>query len=263
MSTREALQTALDAAAAQTNRLFDRVTVLDEAGSTQDEARRLCEGRGGLIVAAARQTAGRGTQGRAWADTASKGLAITFVLDAQSRDQGSVSLAAGVAAAAGCRIAAVDGPHDRSIGLKWPNDIVCEHDGALRKLGGVLIEAHEKVLLVGIGVNVSQDSENFPAALRGRAISLKQLQCQTTIAELAAAVTSALSNALSFGNPDLVLRWKSLDKLTGRTARFIHDAIVYDGVVETIDPLVELKIRAANGVLVRLPARSTRVVHDG
>ncbi len=259
---RAQLHATLDLAITFSNGLFNRVVVLDEAASTQDEARARHQGKAGLVVAAIRQTAGRGTRGRTWADTGEKGLAITFVLQTSRRSQGAVSLAAGVAAAFASTIAAGEGPHRASIGIKWPNDIVAEQGGRLRKLGGVLIEAHDKVLLVGIGLNVLQVAADFPPELRESAISLCQLQSRTPVNKVAGRLTWSLAHGVSRDDADLVAFWKKLDKLTGRTARFMHDFAVYEGVVEHIDPLVEIHLRTAKGAAVRLPARSTSLVKD-
>jgi BirA family biotin operon repressor/biotin-[acetyl-CoA-carboxylase] ligase len=58
--------------------------------------------------------------------------------------------------------------------LEWPNDIVWKH----RKLGGILCEGEflgnsVSFAVLGIGLNVGQKKDDFPAALRRTATSLR------------------------------------------------------------------------------------------
>jgi BirA family biotin operon repressor/biotin-[acetyl-CoA-carboxylase] ligase len=61
--------------------------------------------------------------------------------------------------------------------VKWPNDVLVGD----RKLAGVLADgvvgpdAAGSWVVLGIGVNVSQAAAEWPAALRGRAVSLAGL----------------------------------------------------------------------------------------
>lgn len=48
--------------------------------------------------------------------------------------------------------------------LKWPNDLVLTPDGAPRKIGGILLEEREGILLAGVGVNITNSPE--PSVLR-------------------------------------------------------------------------------------------------
>lgn len=47
-------------------------------------------------------------------------------------------------------------------GLKWPNDLQVEIDGAERKLGGILTELTGEAVVVGLGLNVSLRAEELP-----------------------------------------------------------------------------------------------------
>jgi BirA family biotin operon repressor/biotin-[acetyl-CoA-carboxylase] ligase len=74
----------------------------------------------------------------------------------------------------------VAGLQDRSIRLKWPNDlVVADPDGPtlVRKLGGVLGEAtgmgtHDPRVVVGLGVNVEWPRDAFPPDLAASMTSL-------------------------------------------------------------------------------------------
>ncbi len=105
----------------------------------------------GSVVAVELQSAGRGRLGRAW--HSGLGNALTFSLlwrfECGLNALSGLSLAVGVAI-----LRALDKAGARGVGLKWPNDIVCDQG----KLGGVLIEAQGDMLgpsavVIGIGLN--------------------------------------------------------------------------------------------------------------
>lgn len=133
------------------------VELLDEVGSTNDEAQRRAAGgeRGPIWIATRRQTAGKGRSGRAWVEATEGNVAATllFVPGSTLAQLPELSLVAGVATydavveCLGARLA------DR-VELKWPNDVLI--DGA--KVSGILIESgnygSEILSLIGIGINV-------------------------------------------------------------------------------------------------------------
>ena len=141
-------------------------------GSTNDEViRRAASGAAeGLVIATDEQTAGRGRHGRSWWDRPGASLLFSVLL------RPSIPLArfpllgmamACAVATAGCEAIG------RDLAVKWPNDVLC--DG--RKLCGILAEsrlgAAGHVLVVGTGINVNQERDDFPPDIRDRATSLR------------------------------------------------------------------------------------------
>jgi BirA family transcriptional regulator, biotin operon repressor / biotin---[acetyl-CoA-carboxylase] ligase len=69
--------------------------------------------------------------------------------------------------------------------LKWPNDLlVPSHSRPPRKLAGILVDLVASptlgdALVVGMGINVASPTHAFPAALRGRVVSLGELVSPT------------------------------------------------------------------------------------
>jgi BirA family biotin operon repressor/biotin-[acetyl-CoA-carboxylase] ligase len=135
------------------------------------------------------QPHGRGREGRAWRLAPGKGLALSLVLHhgCDRRQDGALPLVAGLALARaleGLGIAAT---------LKWPNDLLV--DG--RKLSGILCESRRHpsgsdAAVVGVGVNVAQQRDDFPPDLRASATSLAMEGCRTTREAVAAAFLNAL-----------------------------------------------------------------------
>lgn len=134
-----------------------------ELDSTNEEARRLAQdgAQGPVWISAARQSAGRGRQGRVW-QSLEGNLAATLLIR-PSRSDGEwpqLSFAAAIAAA---DMMAGFAP-DARIAVKWPNDVLA--DG--KKLAGILLErvgGAEGALAIGIGVNLAHHPEGteFPA----------------------------------------------------------------------------------------------------
>ena len=134
-----------------------------ELDSTNEEARRLAQdgGQGPVWISAARQTAGRGRQGRVW-QSLDGNLAATLLIRPSRADSAwpQLSFAAAIAAA---DMAAGFAP-DAQIAVKWPNDVLADE----KKLAGILLErvgGAEGALAIGIGVNLAHhptDTE-FPA----------------------------------------------------------------------------------------------------
>jgi len=125
---------------------YDIVT-LATVSSTQDEARtRFADtGKASLIVSS-EQVAGRGRQGRQWAQP-DRGMyaSLAFNPEWDLADRTLIPLVAAVA----MRRAIVT--HlNTGIGLKWPNDILV---GDL-KVGGILVEASGDTVVVGCGLNL-------------------------------------------------------------------------------------------------------------
>jgi BirA family transcriptional regulator, biotin operon repressor / biotin---[acetyl-CoA-carboxylase] ligase len=110
----------------------------DEVPSTQDLARARL-GRLPVVVAARRQTEGRGRGGADW-ETAPRALAVSVAFKILDDDRRPFSLMAGVAA-----VRAIGG-----ISLKWPNDLIAGD----RKAGGILVERSEDVVVTGLGANL-------------------------------------------------------------------------------------------------------------
>lgn len=117
----------------------------------------------GSVVVADHQTAGRGRLDRHWLSPAGSSLLVSVVLrpSGDRRLRGLLALAGGVAA---CQCLEELGV---KAAVKWPNDVLLGD----RKLAGILAEASEDVVILGLGMNVGQ--EVFPDEIVSTATSLK------------------------------------------------------------------------------------------
>jgi len=114
-----------------------------------------------LVVVAEHQTAGRGRRGRSWEAPPRSSLLVSVVLGPPPEGVSLATVACALAAADACADVAGFDP-----GLKWPNDLVVGE----RKLAGVLGEAIDGSVVVGLGLNVSWPAP-MPPALEAIAIT--------------------------------------------------------------------------------------------
>jgi BirA family transcriptional regulator, biotin operon repressor / biotin---[acetyl-CoA-carboxylase] ligase len=108
----------------------------------------------GALAVCDEQTQGRGRLGRSW--TAPSGTAILCSLLLQpsaDRVVSELSLVAGTAVAE-----AIEGAVALAVQVKWPNDVMLNR----RKVAGILAEASDGGVVVGIGVNVNQERSDLP-----------------------------------------------------------------------------------------------------
>ena len=109
----------------------------------------------GAVAVCDEQTDGRGRLGRRWSTPGGTAILMSVLLRAPSeRTAPELSLVGGIAVALTC---------ERALGLsaqiKWPNDVMVNR----RKVAGVLAEARDEVVILGVGLNVNQRREELPA----------------------------------------------------------------------------------------------------
>jgi BirA family transcriptional regulator, biotin operon repressor / biotin---[acetyl-CoA-carboxylase] ligase len=152
------------------------IIVLEQTNSTNDAILRVASTNGlpsipeGLVVLAEHQTDGRGQRANRWESAAGKGLWFSILLrpEIQLSDSARLTVWAIEAISSVIRIEFGLEP-----AIKLPNDV--QLNG--HKVAGVLVEmrAQDKaphLAVVGIGINVNQCRDDFPAELRDKAISL-------------------------------------------------------------------------------------------
>jgi BirA family biotin operon repressor/biotin-[acetyl-CoA-carboxylase] ligase len=107
------------------------------------------------VAVAEEQTAGRGRQGRSWeAPPGSSILCSVLLRPPPGPALPQLSLLGGLAAAE-----AVEQALGLGAEIKWPNDVLVHR----RKVAGVLAEALDGVVVMGIGINVNQQRPELPA----------------------------------------------------------------------------------------------------
>ena len=108
----------------------------------------------GTVAVADVQTAGRGRLGRTWeAPPRSAVLASVLLRPPAGRPLPQLALVAGVAVAD-----ALEELTGLAVQIKWPNDVMLRRT----KVAGILAEARDGAVVLGIGINVNQTREQLP-----------------------------------------------------------------------------------------------------
>ena len=181
-----------------TRQVGRKVLYYDRLDSTNNEIKRLSidQVENGLAVIADCQTGGRGRRGRSFLSPAGKGLYLSVLMQPHCSVE-ELSMLTAWSAVALCR--AVERACGVRPGIKWPNDLVLNR----KKLCGILTELEWEAesgefscVIIGAGINVSQDEADFGPEVAPIAISLAQaLGTAPDRTELAAQVIRSL-NAL-------------------------------------------------------------------
>ena len=147
---------------------------LDTIDSTNSYAKRIAMTGApeGTVVIANDQTAGRGRMGRQFHSPRDKGIYLSVLLRPEMEPQRLMPVTAMAGVAVCDAVEKVCGVRP---GLKWPNDPVIGN----RKLCGILTEmslegetGRVQYLVLGIGINVGQEAEDFSPDVAAIATSL-------------------------------------------------------------------------------------------
>ena len=143
----------------------------DSIGSTNSKAKELAElgQEHGTVVISEEQTNGRGRLGRNWVSPKYKGIWMSIILRPNIITENISQITLLGAAAVQKAIMKMG----IKTSIKWPNDIVLNS----RKVCGILTEMsgevdHINYLVMGIGINVNFEEEDFPEELKDIATSL-------------------------------------------------------------------------------------------
>lgn len=206
----------------------------------------------GTVVISDVQRAGRGRRGRVWISGPGLGIwmSVLFRPNIHPSQVQILTLASSVAVVRALRPLNIEG-----LGIKWPNDILING----KKVCGILTELSaeaEKVewVVVGIGLNVNHDHDDFQSEIRGTATSLR-LGCgdpnQLNRSEIAANIINELETVymelLEKGPGWVVGEWKEYNVTLGKRIRLINQAGVKEAQALGITPDGKLIVRYDDG----------------
>lgn len=210
----------------------NRLHYYEEIGSTNDEAFRLGVGGApeGTLLIAESQSAGKGRMQRVWHSPAGTNIYTSIILrptfEPSSAPQ--ISIAAGVAAAETLSLYCPG-----RVCLKWPNDILI---GA-KKVCGILAqmkmsESAIDFVVVGIGINVNMNYEQFPEDIQEIATSMaietgREISRLELIISLYENLTKWYKQLQQNGFGRIKEKWLSLSSMIGKpvSVMFREEAI--------------------------------------
>ena len=155
-----------------------RIELFDSLPSTNREAVQLAQAdvEHGTVVIAESQTAGRGRLSRTWFSPPGANLYCSIILRTARPPErltewlSWLPLVSALAAAE-----AIEQVSSIRVSVKWPNDLLISE----RKVGGILCESgtgtrSDPFQIIGIGINVNGDEDDWPIDLRSSATSIWQ-----------------------------------------------------------------------------------------
>ena len=226
-------------------------------GSTNADL--LAEARAGrldgpTLLATGQQTAGRGRQGRPWADDAQSSVLCSLAWpDPRKREPGPLSLAVGVWLAQ-----ALHALGATPVRLKWPNDLLlpaAEGNGGWRKLGGILVEMADtpqaRWAVIGFGLNLRSPADQPQAA--GLDAAGLVLQRDEVLAALVPALLDGLQQSARTAESATpfaatLAQWDALHAWRGQTVSVQnHGQPLFSGTALGLAPDGALRVETSQG----------------
>lgn len=238
----------------------DQIQYFATIDSTNTRARQLALSGAshGTVLIADTQTGGRGRRGRSFHSPAGSGIYMSILLRPNCAPTELMHLTCATAVAA-CD--AVEASAGFRPGIKWTNDLVF----GKRKLAGILTElvldpqGRVSAAIIGIGINCTQQPQDFPSEIRDMAGSLSSVTGRPIDrAQVAAGLIVAMEgmSRILLANPASVLSHYRQDCITlGNPIRLIRGDEERFGTALDID--------AAGGLVVRFEDGTIQTVTSG
>ena len=119
----------------------------------------------GYTLITKNQTCGRGRRNNIWFSVPNKSLTFSLMVNQKEFNNTKLlPLISGLAI-----IKAIKEYSGIACKVKWPNDIILNQ----KKIGGVLIEKINDILIIGIGINVNEDIKDLDKSIKNMSTSLK------------------------------------------------------------------------------------------
>jgi BirA family biotin operon repressor/biotin-[acetyl-CoA-carboxylase] ligase len=249
----------------KSTRIGRRLVCSRETGSTNEDAFKLAEkgAEEGTVVMAESQLRGKGRLGRHWESPAGVNLYCSVILRPPILPVKAPQLTF-LSAVATAR--AIDVATSLRPSIKWPNDLLLRG----KKVAGLLNEMSsetEKInfIVLGIGVNINMDREQFPNDLRHPATSLL-LELGTPVRRLdfARALLESLDalydSYLKNGYGPVKEEWLARSDFLGQRVRVTFQDKVLLGTAEDIDEEGALLVRSLDSRIERVLAGDVTIL---
>lgn len=207
--------------------------------STNDDAWDMFkeDGPSGYVVGAEIQSKGRGRRGNTWHTSPDKGLAFSILLRPMTpvSQSGLFSIATAVAIHKALNEYKIDTQ------VKWPNDILING----KKVAGILCESRisgNKIsgLVIGIGLNVNNRSEDFSSELLQTSSSLfisngQTFQRERILASILNTLERIFDELINIGPGNIISYWESACSHLNKNITIKHESKEIVGQFLSID----------------------------
>lgn len=229
-------------------RCVPAIYTFDEIDSTNNEAKRMAASgfAGTALIAADRQSAGRGRMGRSFYSPAQTGAYFSLLYTPSAPLVNAVSITCATSVAVMRAIRTLTGKQSE---IKWVNDLYWNG----KKVCGILAEAvsceGRPRIVIGIGVNIR--TAEFPKEIAETAGAL-ETQTVSPTALIAAIYRELEPYLLNPEDRSWLSDYRSYSCVIGHMVRWYRGAEAYVGYAEEIDEDGALLIRCENGRIDRL-----------
>lgn len=232
---------------------LESVRYFDSVDSTNNRLRDLAFAGvpEGQVVLANEQTNGRGRRGRQFVSPKDKGIYLSLYFCPDSLPSDMVSVTAWAAVAVSNAIASVCKVRPQ---IKWVNDLLLNG----KKICGILTEmsvesesGQIQYVVLGVGLNVNEQPEDFPEEIQEIATSLSA-ECgqQFSRAALAAEIIKELDWMRSLwpqGKKEYLEAYRTANFTIGKEVIVMQKAAKKDGIAEAVNEDFSLRVRYADG----------------
>jgi len=230
-----------------------RIELFDCLPSTNREAVQLAQAEveHGTVVVADSQTAGRGRLSRTWFSPPGANLYCSIILRATRPPERLTEWLSWLPLISALAVAeAIEQVSSIHVSVKWPNDLLISE----RKVGGILCESgtgkrSDPFQIIGIGINVNVDHNDWPANLRDSATSIWQerkivVDRNRLLAQLLLELEQCLDELVIHGTNQIALAYYQRCSTIGHTVRAtLGNGNIVVGLAEGIGPDGSLRVR--------------------
>jgi len=211
------------------------------------------------------QTAGRGQQGKKWWSPFASGLCLSLVYTYPQPPPVGLSLAFAVVL-----VKYLSNLGVQDLGVKWPNDIIWQHQ---YKLAGLLVEMQTNQtacrVVVGLGINLDAVENEKSQANDYMPVGLAQMLSTTNRPnrnQLAAQIINLFLAVLSgFPNQKLLAYlpdWQQFDVLAGHKVTVTQGQTTLQGHADGINTQGALRLIQSGGNCLPITHGSVRIAED-
>jgi BirA family biotin operon repressor/biotin-[acetyl-CoA-carboxylase] ligase len=234
--------------------LWKDIFVYDLVSSTNELAMAMAtkeDLRANAVIIADSQKKGKGRLGRTWISPPGKNIymSIAFKPRLATRDATMLTLLAAVAC-----VHAINKISGLQASIKWPNDLVLSG----KKVGGILTEIRADIdevslAVIGIGINVNMEKEDFSDEIRSFATSIKKdsgeyCSRNELVIEVLRQIEQFYNMLITLGKYPLLNEWKILSSTLGKSVRVIIGDETLIGLAEDIDDNGMLILKLDSGL---------------
>lgn len=246
--TRETIHSTLS-----TTWLGRRIELFDSLSSTNREAAQLAQAdvEHGTVVAADGQTAGRGRLSRTWFSPPGANLYCSIILRAARPPERLTEWLSWLPLVSALATAeAIEQVSSIHVSVKWPNDLLISE----RKVGGILCESgtgirSDPFQIIGIGINVNVDHDDWPTELRDSATSIWQerklvVDRNRLLAQVLLELEECLDELVVHGTNRIAMAYHQRCSTIGHTVRAtLGNGEIVVGLAEGISQDGSLRVR--------------------